>query len=130
MPLTVPISMQAEVANDELGQEDFIACVRDFLAYAFGLLAALAEDLSAADREFADNLVPPPDEPARGELLRGNRQRLDPGRVGAALRGQAGVPELRPARCLPAGRRRRRVYAEFISPGAQLLNQSPELVDC
>ena len=38
--------------------------------YALGVIAGLVTELEAGGGEFADNQVPPPDEAARGQLLR------------------------------------------------------------
>jgi hypothetical protein len=48
----------------------FLDCVRTSLPYAWGLITGLITGLEASGDEFADNRVPPPDEAARGQLLR------------------------------------------------------------
>lgn len=129
MSLIVPTDLQAKVISEEPTDEDFPACIQDSLPYAYGV-AALYEDLSHTDREFVDNLVPPPDEQARGELLRALasdairgalEQHFD---VKLAFRNCHRLATFRPD---AAGGE---TYAEFTSPRAQLLNQRPELVNC
>lgn len=130
MSLTVPTDLQAKVISEDPTDEDFIACVRDSLPYAYGMVAALSDDLAHTDREFVDNLVPPPDELARGELLRA----LASDAIRGALERHFGVAlafqnchRLATFRPHATGGE---TYAQFTSPRAQLLNQSPELVDC
>ena len=48
----------------------FLDCVRTSLPYAWDVITGLITDLDAGGGEFADNQVPPPDEAARGQLLR------------------------------------------------------------
>jgi len=128
--LIVPADLQAKVISDEPTDEDFLTCVQDSLPYAYGLIAALCEELSHTDSEFVDNVVPPPDEQARGQLLRA----LASDAIRGALERHFGVRlafqnchRLATFRPDAAGGE---TYAEFTSPRAQLLNQSPELVDC
>ena len=130
MSLTVPPDLQAKVVTDEPAEEDFLTCVRSSLPYAYGLVAALADDLSHSDREYADNLVPPPDEQARGELLRALASDAIRGalerhfRVKLAFQNCHRLATFRPDAAGGA------TYAEFTSARAQLLNQMPELVNC
>jgi len=130
MSLTVSPTLQEQAERGAVTEEEFVACVRDSLPYAYGLVAGLAEELSGSDREFVDNLVPPPDEQARGQLLRalssdairGSLERhfgvtlafQNCHRVAAFHPGAAGSPS----------------HVEFTSVRAQILNQSPELVNC
>ncbi len=48
----------------------FLDCVRASLPYAWDVIAGLVTELETGSGEFADNQVPPPDEAARGQLLR------------------------------------------------------------
>lgn len=93
MSLTVPAAMQEQAARGEVPAEEFVVIVRDSLPYAYGLIAGLVAELRTSEREFADNLVAPPDERAGGQLLRA-RERLDPRCSGGPLRGPPGLPEL------------------------------------
>ena len=53
-----------------MDDEAFVACVRDSLPYAWSLISGLVEQRDRTGADFADNQVPPPDEAARGQLLR------------------------------------------------------------
>jgi hypothetical protein len=130
MSLTVPAPLQEQAERGAVADEQFVACVRESLPYAYGLIAGLAHELADTDREFVDNLVPPPDELARGQLLRalasdairGSLERhfgvalafQNCHRVAAFQPGAVGSPS----------------YLDFTSVRAQILNQSPELVNC
>ncbi len=85
--------------------------------------------LPSSSQCFADNTVPPPDEAARGQLLRA----LASDAMRGALERHFGVRLAfqnchRVAVFGPAASQG--AYAEFVSPRAQILNQSPELLDC
>ena len=129
MSLTVPAELAEQAATGGVDDEQFVACVRASLPYAWQVISGLVEQLPASDRGFADNLVPPPDEAARGQLLRA----LASDAMRGALERHFGV-RLAFQNChrvavfgpdAPAG-----AFAEFVSPRAQILNQSPELIDC
>jgi hypothetical protein len=130
MSLTVSPELQAQAARGEVDPAEFVGCVRESLPYAYGLVAGLAAELSASDRAFVDNLVPPPDEQARGQLLRALASDAIRGAmerhfgVKLAFQNCHRVAVFRPADAAGAA------YSEFTSVRSQLLNQSPELVNC
>ena len=128
MSLAVPADLLEQAKRGEVDDVAFLDCVRTSLPYAWDMITGLITDLGAGGAEFADNLVPPPDEAARGQLLRlmasdAMRESLE-GHFGVRLAFQnchrAAVFRLGAARAL----------AQFTSPRAQILNQDPELVDC
>ena len=107
---------------------DFLACVRTSLPYAWDVVTGLIKELEAGDGEFADNQVPPPDEAARGQLLR----MMASDAMRAAVERHFGV-RLAFQNCHRATAFRpsaTAAFTAFTSSRAQLLNQSPELVDC
>jgi hypothetical protein len=129
MSLVVPAELAEQASYGEVPDEQFVACVRDSLPYAWSVISGLVGRLPATGQGFADNQVPPPDETARGQLLR----TLASDAMRGALERHFGV-RLAFQNChrvavfgpgAPAG-----AYDEFVSPRAQILNQSPELVDC
>ena len=98
------------------------------LPYAWNLINGLVADLEAGGGEFADNRVAPPDEAARGQLLR----LMASDAMRAAVERHHGVRLAfqnchRAAVFRPAATA---ALAGFTSARAQLLNQGPELVDC
>ena len=128
MSLAVPADLLDQAQRGEVNDAAFLDCVRTSLPYAWGVIAGLITDLEAGDAEFADNQVPPPDEAARGQLLRlmasdamrdAVERHYD---VRLAFQNCHRAAVFRPAAAA--------ALAEFTSARAQLLNQSPELVDC
>jgi uncharacterized protein len=129
MSLTVSDTLIEQAQRGELKQEDFLACIRDSLPYAWQLIESLASRLRKSDGKFVDNQVPPPSEQARGQLLRV----LASDAMRGALERHYGVKlafqnchrvALFREDCLDV------TYEEFISPRSQVLNQTPELRDC
>ncbi|MGW0060219.1 SCO5389 family protein, partial [Streptosporangium sandarakinum] len=70
MSLTVSKDLLDQARAGEVDDEAFVACVRDSLPYAWAVITELVERRERTGAEFADNTVPPPDEQARGQLLR------------------------------------------------------------
>jgi len=127
MSLAVPANLLDRAQSGEVDDADFLDCIRTSLPYAWNLIAGLITDLEAGG-EFADNQVAPPDEAARGQLLR----LMASDAMRAAIERHYGVRLAfqnchRAAVFRPAAMA---ALAEFTSARSQLLNQSPELVDC
>ena len=130
MSLSVPAAVQEQAERGSVDAGGFVAVVRASLPYAYGLVAGLAGELSRSDRQFVDNLVPPPDEQARGQLLRA----LASDAIRGALEGHFGV-RLAFQNChrvavFRPGAEETTAYRTFTSVRAQVLNQHPELVNC
>jgi hypothetical protein len=128
MSLAVPPGLLEQARDGQVDEDAFLGCVRASLPYAWDLIEGLVQDLAASGGEFADNQVPPPDEAARGQLLR----LMASDAMRGAVERHYGVRMAfqnchRAAVFSPSATR---AYAEFTSPRAQLLNQSPALVDC
>ena len=128
MSLAVPASLLDRAQDGEVDDAAFLDCVAASLPYAWNLITGLITDLEAGGGEFADNQVPPPDEAARGQLLR----LMASDAMRAAVERHYGV-RLAFQNCHRAAAFRpdaTAALAEFTSPRAQLLNQSPELRNC
>ena len=128
MSLTVPPPLLEQASDGEVDDADFLACVRASLPYAWDVVTGLIKELDAGGGEFADNQVPPPDEAARGQLLR----MMASDAMGAAVERHFGV-RLAFQNCHRAAAFRpsaAAAFTAFTSSRAQLLNQRPELVDC
>ena len=129
MSLTVSPALLKQAQRGELHQSDFIACIKNSLPYAWNLIEKLAGQLTQSQTHFVDNQVPPPDEQARGQLLR----LLSSDAMRSAIEEHFGV-KLAFQNCHRVALFRHdqldQVYREFISPRSQILNQKPELVDC
>lgn len=127
MSLTVSPDLLEKAQRGPVSDDDFIACIRDSLPYAWSVVTDLAERLSKGG-VVADNHQEPPDEQARGQLLR----LVGSDAMRAAVERHFNVRLAfqnchRLALFDPSAHTE---HAEFISPRAQLLNQSPELVNC
>ena len=130
MSLSVPLTLQEQAERGPVADAEFVGCVRDSLPYAYGLVERLAGELTGSGREFVDNVLPPPDEQARGQLLRA----LASDAIRGALERHFGVAlafqNCHRVAAFRPGAAGGRTFAEFTSPRAQLLNQRPELVNC
>ena len=128
MSLTVPAGLLEQARRGDVEDAAFIDCIRTSLPYAWGVISGLIADLDAAGGEFADNRVPPPDEAARGQLLR----LMASDAMRAAIERHYGV-RLAFQNCHRAAVFRpgaTAAYAEFTTARSQILNQRPDLVDC
>jgi hypothetical protein len=128
MSLTVPADLLNQARHGEVNGDVFTACIQASLPYAWQLIGDLTSELHATGADRADNRVPPPDEAARGQLLR----MMASDAMRAAAERHFGVRLAfqnchRAAVFRPAARG---ALAEFTSARAQLLNQSPELTNC
>jgi hypothetical protein len=128
MSLTVPAGLLDQAQHGEVDDAAFVECIASSLPYAWQVISGLIEDLHAGGGDFADNHVPPPDEAARGQLLR----LLASDAMRGAIERHYGV-RLAFQNCHRAAVFRpgaTRAHAEFITARSQILNQAPELTDC
>ncbi|PRY01801.1 SCO5389 family protein [Allonocardiopsis opalescens] len=128
MSLTVSTELLQQAQSGEVDDADFLACVRTSLPYAWEVISGLAERVQDTGAAYEANEVPPPDEQARGQLLRA----LASDAMRGALERHFGFRIAfqnchKVALFQPAAHDE---YRAFVTPRAQLLNQSPELVDC
>ena len=70
MSLAVSPDLLDQARHGEVDDAAFADCIRTSLPFAWQLISRLIQDLHTGGGEFADNQVPPPDEAARGQLLR------------------------------------------------------------
>lgn len=132
MSLDVSAELLDKAERGEVSDAEFVDCVRTSLPFAWSMISRVVGDLRDGDpnAEFADNVTPPPDEVARGQLLRA----LASDAIRGGLERHFGV-KLAFQNChRVAAFRINSVdgdrYRKFISPVGQLRNQSPELRDC
>ena len=136
MSLTVPPALlekarrstPEDVAPDPAFDAEFLACVRDSLPYAWGMVQRLADELAASGAPSAQNTEVPPDDEAWGQVFR----LVGSDAMRAAVQRHFGV-RLAFQNCCRVGLFRPDAVAEherFVSPQAQLLNQRPELLNC
>ena len=128
MSLTVSPDLVRQAQDGDVDNDAFVDCIRTSLPYAWQVVTGLVDELRLGDGAFADNQVPPPDETARGQLLRV----MASDAMRAALEAHFGV-RLAFQNCHRAAAFRpdaEREYRAFVTARAQILNQKPELVDC
>ncbi|MDG6103855.1 hypothetical protein Daura_23950 [Dactylosporangium aurantiacum] len=130
MSLDVPAALLERAEAGPVDDEEFVACVRDSLPYAWSVISGVAGTLHASGGDFADHEVPPPGEAERGQLLRALASDAIRGglerhfAVRLAFQNCHRVAAFAPA---AVGGERHRA---FVSPRGQLLNQSPGLRNC
>ncbi len=130
MSLDVSPALLEQAERGEVDEAEFVDCVRTSLPYAWEMISSLVDRLQVEGGAFADNRTPPPDEQARGQLLRA----LASDAIRGALQRHFGV-RLAFQNChrvavFPVGPTADERLARFTSVRAQLLNQSPVLRDC
>ncbi|GLZ75693.1 hypothetical protein Afil01_05000 [Actinorhabdospora filicis] len=130
MSLDVSPDLLEKAERGEVTDAEFVECVRTSLPFAWETISRVVGDLGTSDEPFADNVTPPPDEKARGQLLRA----LASDAIRGGLERHFGVKLAfqnchRVAAFRPSAVDSER-YRKFISPVGQLRNQSPELRDC
>lgn len=128
MSLTVSPHLLDTAHHGDVDDASFIDCIAESLPYAWGMISGLATRMRADALGFVDNHEPPPDETARGQLLR----LLASDAMRDAVERHFGVRLAfqnchRVALFAPGTDAE---YRAFVTPRAQLLNQSPELVNC
>ena len=128
MSLTVSPELIAQAERGEVADAAFTDCIAGSLPYAWQMVTGLVAELSVSGADLADNQVPPPDEAARGQLLR----LMASDAMRGAMERRFGV-RLAFQNCHRVGVFRPHAtaaYEEFVTARAQILNQQPELVDC
>src|ERR1051325_10075164 len=123
MSLNVPAGLLDRAATGPVTDEDFVACVRESLPYAWHVVSATVAELRAGGAPMAEHAVAPPTEADRGQLLRlfasdairgGVERHLG---VRLAFQNCHRVAAFDPAAVGSAA------YNDFVSPRGQLLNQ-------
>lgn len=128
MSLAVSPDLLEQARCGDIDEVAFVACIRSSLPYAWQVITDLTDRLHATGADLADNQVPPPDEAARGQILR----MMASDAMRAAAERHFGV-RLAFQNCHRAAVFRpgaAQAFAEFTAARAQILNQSPELTSC
>ncbi|MDQ7905890.1 SCO5389 family protein [Phytohabitans sp. ZYX-F-186] len=130
MSLDVPAALLERAESGQVDDAEFVACVRESLPYAWAVVSDVAARSAETTAEFADHAVPPPSEKERGQLLRA----LASDAIRGGLERHFGV-KLAFQNCHRVAAFKLsavggETYQDFISPVAQIRNQSPELRDC
>lgn len=128
MSLTVPAALLDQAQRGPITDEEFLACVRESLPWAWSVVTDVAQRLNNEGGPFADNETEPPDEEARGQLLRMVASDAMRGAVERHFGVRLAFQNChRLAMFEPEATQE---YDEFTSTRSQVLNQKPELVNC
>ncbi|MGH3328307.1 MAG: SCO5389 family protein [Streptomycetales bacterium] len=129
MSLNVSTALMHRAQRDTVTDQDFITCIRESLPYAWQVISNLVSRTDETGSSFAQDQAPPPSDEAQGQLLRAMasdamREALQRHfGVRIAFQNCHGVGVFTPAAD-------ESVYRDFVSARRQLLNQSPELINC
>ena len=134
MSLDVSSDLLAAAESGEVTDAEFAECVRTSLPYAWETVSGLATRLHVEGAEaagFVDNTTPPPDEQARGQLLRALASDAIRGCLERYFGVRLAFQNCHRVAVFPAGTdQNTENYRRFTSTRSQLLNQSPEFRDC
>ena len=128
MSLKVPAALLDRAERGDVTDADFIACIKASLPYAWEVISTLVERTSQTGAPYADDQTPPSQE-EQGQLLRA----MASDAMRNALEQHFGV-RVAFQNCCRVGvfsaAASDEAYRDFVSSRAQLLNQSPELINC
>ncbi|MEU7142817.1 SCO5389 family protein [Nocardia sp. NPDC046473] len=130
MSLDVPAPLLERAERGEVDDADFVEVVRQSLPYAYEVVSRVAGELRSGTEEYADNLVAPPDEVARGQLLRAMASDAIRGGLERHFGVKLAFQNCHRVAAFPLSAVGGETYSTFIGTRAQLLNQSPELRNC
>ncbi|WP_431953374.1 SCO5389 family protein [Nocardia lijiangensis] len=130
MSLDVPAALLERAERGEIDDAEFVDCVRNSLPYAWEVVSRVVGELQSGTAEFADNVVPPPDEVARGQLLRALASDAIRGGLERHFGVKLAFQNCHRVAAFPVSAVGGETYTTFIGTRAQLLNQSPELRNC
>jgi hypothetical protein len=128
MSLTVSPGLLDQAQHGDVADAAFVACIETSLPYAWQVISDLTERLRATGSSVADNQLPPPDEAAGGQLLRMMASDAMRGAIERHFGVRLAFQNCHRAAVFRPGAEQ--ALAEFTSPRAQILNQSPELTNC
>ncbi|WP_433599797.1 SCO5389 family protein [Nocardia sp. CA-135953] len=130
MSLDVPTALLERAERGEVDDADFVEVVRVSLPYAWEVVSRVADELHSGTAEFADNVVAPPDEVARGQLLRAMASDAIRGGLERHFNVKLAFQNCHRVAAFPIAAVGGETYTTFIGTRAQLLNQNPELRNC
>ncbi len=129
MSLNVGVHLLEQAQSGNIDETEFVETIRESLPYAWSVVSGLVEQVTRGE-EWANHAVPPPSEQARAQLLR----MMGGDAIRGAVERYFGV-KLAFQNCHNVGvfrldKLNSPQYLDFISIRRQILNQTPELIDC
>ena len=122
MSLDVPVALLEKAERGHVDDAEFLDCVRDSLPYTWQVISAAVRD--------GEHATAPPSEKERGELLRALASDAIRGALERHFGRKLAFQNCHRVAAFPFSEVGGQAYQEFISPLAQLRNQSPQLRDC
>jgi hypothetical protein len=129
MSLDVPTALLERAEAGQVDDAEFVDCVRRSLPYAWLVVSDVAGRAADGGR-FADHAVPPPSEAERGQLLRALASDAIRGGLERHFGVKLAFQNCHRVAAFPPALVDSDAYRQFISPLAQIRNQSPELRNC
>ncbi|MCX4470882.1 hypothetical protein C5N14_16430 [Micromonospora sp. MW-13] len=128
MSLDVPTALLERAEAGRIDDAEFVDCVRRSLPYAWLVVSDVAG--RAAGGRVADHAVPPPSEAERGQLLRALASDAIRGGLERHFGVRLAFQNCHRVAAFPPALVDSDEYRQFVSPLAQIRNQSPELRNC
>jgi hypothetical protein len=128
--LDVSPDLLAAAERGAVSDDEFVACIRTSLPYAWEVISSVAADLEVSGSPMADHEVPPPSEAERGQLLRALASDAIRGGLERHFGMRLAFQNCHRVAAFRPDALEGDTYRAFVSPRGQLLNQSPELRDC
>lgn len=130
MSLSVPDQLIEKAKDHPVSNEEFIACVKTSLPYAWNIFESAVEKMHS--QEEGPGVVEPDDitEAQRGELLRALSSDAIRGAVEGHFNVRLAFQNCHKTAAFPLNEVGSELYNKFVSIRSQILNQRPGLVDC
>ncbi len=122
MSLEVPAALLAKAERGQIDEAEFVDCVRTSVPYAWQVISSAVSE--------GEHTTPPPSEKERGELLRALASDAVRGALERHFGRKLAFQNCHRVAAFPFSEVGGPAYAEFVSPLAQIRNQTPELRDC
>ncbi len=129
MSLNVSVHLIDQAKAGKVNEAEFVDSIRESLPYAWGIVENLAERLIRGE-EWANHSVAPPTEKHRAQLLRMMGGDAIRGTVERHFGIKLAFQNCHNVAAFHQQNLDSRAYLDFISIQSQILNQTPELVDC
>jgi hypothetical protein len=130
MSLDVSPALLERAERGEVGDEEFLECVRDSLPYAWKIITGVIADLHSGTADFADDSTVPPSDAEAGQLLRAMASDPIRGAIERHFDVKLAFQNCHRVAAFRLGDVAGPSYRTFVSNRAQLLNQSPEFRNC